>query len=77
MYPPDYEKTSFVTKTYCYQVMPFALKNVGATYQRIVNKVLKELLGNTMEVYVDDMIMKIQEKKSHVKKLAQVLKVFK
>jgi len=78
MYPPDQEKTSFITekRIYCYQVMPFKLKNAKATYQRIVNKVFKELLGNTIEAYVDDMIVKIQEKESHVKKLAQVLEVF-
>ena len=38
--PSNQEKTSFVTRqgTYCYQVMPFGLKHVGATYQRLVNK---------------------------------------
>ncbi|XP_052210357.1 uncharacterized protein LOC127813436 [Diospyros lotus] len=79
MYPPDQEKTSFITEKwiYCYQVMPFGLKNAGDTYQRMVNKVFKELLGDTMEAYVDDMIIKSREKESHVKKLAQVLEVFK
>ena len=40
MDPNDQEKTSFVTGqgTYCYRVMPFGLKNAGATYQRLVNK---------------------------------------
>ena len=40
MDPSDQEKTSFVTEqgTYCYQVMPFGLKNAGAAYQRLVNK---------------------------------------
>ena len=40
MDPNDQEKTSFVTGqgTYCYRVMPFGLKNVGATYQRLVNR---------------------------------------
>ena len=34
MYPPDTEKTSFITphRLFCYNVMPFGLKNVGATY---------------------------------------------
>ena len=38
--PNDQEKTSFVTGqgTYCYRVMSFGLKNAGATYQRLVNK---------------------------------------
>ena len=40
MDPSDQEKTSFVTDqgTYYYRVMPFGMKNVGATYQRLVNK---------------------------------------
>ena len=40
MDPGDQEKTSFVTAqgTYCYRVMPFGLKNAGATYQRLVNR---------------------------------------
>ena len=44
MDPDDQEKTSFVIGqgTYCYQVMPFGLKNVGATYQRLVNKMFSE-----------------------------------
>jgi len=60
MYLPDQEKTMFITKkwTYCYKVMPFRVKNIRATYQHMVNKVFKELLGNTMEAYVDDMIIK-------------------
>ena len=40
MDPNDQEKTSFITGqgTYCYRVMPFGLKNAGATYQRLVNR---------------------------------------
>lgn len=39
MDPEDQEKTAFITErgTYCYEVMPFGLKNAGATYQRLVN----------------------------------------
>lgn len=38
--------------------MPFSLKNAGVTYQRMVNKVLKEQIGRNMECYVDKMIVK-------------------
>jgi len=38
--------------------MPFGLKNAGATFQWMVNKVFKDLIWNTMEVYVDDILMK-------------------
>ena len=39
-------------------MMPFGLKNVTATFQRMVNKVFEELIGYTMEVYVKDMLVK-------------------
>jgi len=56
----DQEKTSFVVDTslYCYKMMPFGLKNIGTTYQRLVNKLFEPLISKTMEVYVDDMITK-------------------
>ena len=52
MDPSDQEKTSFVTEqgTYCYKVMPFGLKNVGSTYQRLVNKMFQKHIGTSMEV---------------------------
>ena len=60
MDPNDQKKTSFVTAqgTYCYRVMPFGLKNVGATYQRLVNRMFQKQIGATMEVYIDDMLVK-------------------
>jgi len=39
-------------------MMPFGLKNIGTTYQRLVNKLFEPLISKTMEVYVDDMITK-------------------
>ncbi|CAL8996302.1 unnamed protein product [Prunus brigantina] len=51
MHDDDKAKTSFVIErgTYCYKVMPFGLKNAGATYQKVVNKIFKEQIGKTME----------------------------
>ncbi|KAK0579788.1 hypothetical protein LWI29_031457 [Acer saccharum] len=62
MHPSDQEKTNFITNQglYCYKMMPFGLKNAGATYHRLVNKLFKEQIGRTMEVYIDDMITKSQ-----------------
>lgn len=55
----DQEKTSFIvdSATYCYNVMPFSLKNAGATYQRLINQVFANLIGKNCEAYVDDMIV--------------------
>ncbi|XP_057746490.1 uncharacterized protein LOC130965746 [Arachis stenosperma] len=62
MHRPDEEKTAFITPdgTYCYKVMPFGLKNAGATYQRLVNKIFRNLTGNKIEVYIDDMLAKTE-----------------
>lgn len=60
MYEPDQEKIAFITDRglYCYQVMPFGLKNARATYQRLVNEMFKDQIGRNVEVYVDDMLVK-------------------
>ena len=46
--------------------MPFGLKNVGATFQRMVNKVFKDLIGSTIEVYIDDMLVKSVQRTDHL-----------
>ena len=56
---------------YCYNVMPFGLKNAGATYQRLVTKMFRPLLGNTMEVYIDDMLVKSKQCLNHAAHLQQ------
>ncbi|XP_048599943.1 uncharacterized protein LOC125580038 [Brassica napus] len=69
----DREKTAFITDrgTYCYKVMPFGLKNAGATYQRLVNQIFSEQLGKTMEVYIDDMLVKSLDEHDHVSHLEE------
>ncbi|KAI5319007.1 hypothetical protein L3X38_038715 [Prunus dulcis] len=68
MHPEDQAHTSFITDRglYCYKVMPFGLKNAGATYQRLVNHLFAPLIGNTMEVYVDDMLVKSRTADQHI-----------
>ena len=45
--------------------MQFGLKNAEAMYQRLVTKMFKPLLGKTMEVYIDDMLVKSKESPDH------------
>ena len=56
---------------YCYKVMPFGLKNAGATYQRLVNKMFSKQIGGNMEVYVDDMLVKSKEELIHLDDLKE------
>ena len=71
MEPSDQEDTAFMTPSgiYCYIAMPFGLKNAGATYQRLVNMMFKEKLGDTMEVYIDDMVVKSKKTEDHLQDL--------
>ena len=46
--------------------MPFGLKNAGATYQRLVNKMFSKQIGRNMEVYVDDILVKSKEELTHL-----------
>jgi hypothetical protein len=60
MAPEDREKTSFITPwgTFCYKVVPFGLKNAGATYQRAMTTLFHDMIHKEIEIYVDDMIHK-------------------
>ena len=73
MHPEDQEKTSFMTSRgiYCYKVMPFGLKNAGSTYQRMVNMMFTDQIGRTMEVYIDDMLVKSLEAEDRISHLQQ------
>ena len=79
MDPSNQEKTSFITNqgTYCYRVMPFGLKNAGATYQRLVNKMFQKQIEASMEVYIDDMLVKSVKAELHITHLAEAFQVLK
>ena len=51
--------------------MPFGLKNAGATYQRLVNKMFSKQIDRNMEVYVDDMLIKSKEELAHLDNLKE------
>ena len=75
----DQEKTSFITRqgTYCHRVMPFGLKNVGATYQRLVNTMFQKQIGTSMEVYIDDMLVKSTTVELHIAHMAEAFQILK
>ena len=75
----DQEKTFFIMSQglYCYKVMPFGLKNAGATYQRLVNKMFSKQIGRNMEVYVDNMLIKSKEELAHLDDLKETFTTLK
>jgi hypothetical protein len=74
MSPEDEELTAFRTPKgiYCYKVMPFGLKNAGATYQRAMTIILDGLLYKIVECYIDDIVVKSKREKDHLKHLEMV-----
>ena len=64
MAPRDEEFTAFRTLKgiYCYKVIPFGLKNVGATYQRAMQRIFDDILHKNIECYVDDLVVKSKKR---------------
>lgn len=71
MYKPDREKITFMIEqaNYQYNTMPFILENSRTSYQRMMNKVFNEKIGETMYTYMDGMIIKSNKEKLHDKHL--------
>ena len=76
MHPRDKEKRVFMTAdaNYYYEVISFGLKNAGATYQRLMDKIFKGRIGRVVEVYVDDIVVKFNSFEQHLKDLDEVFK---
>lgn len=74
MDPVNEEKAEFIAKSknYCHKVMSFGLKNIEATYQRLIYKVFGAKLGRNLEVYVDDMVIKSNDLPTHIKDFKEV-----
>jgi hypothetical protein len=74
MAPRDEEFTAFRTPKgiYCYKVMPFGLKNAGATYQRAMQRIFDDILHKNVECYVDDLVVKSKKKIEHIQDLCQI-----
>ena len=79
MDPDNQENTSFITGqgTYYYRVMPFGLKNAGAAYQRMVNRMFQKQIGISMEVYIDNMLVKSTTPNLHIAHLAEAFQILK
>src|SRR5215216_1296050 len=69
----DQEKKAFITPfgVFCYNTMPFVLKNVGATYQRCMQACLKDQIGRNVQVYVDDIVIKTREARTLIDDLRE------
>jgi hypothetical protein len=69
----DEEKTAFITPydVFCYQVMPFGLKNAGATYQRMMQNCLGSQIGRNIQVYIDDVFITMKEEESLISDLQE------
>ena len=69
----DQLMTSFITPfgSFCYVTIPFGLKNAGATYQRCMLKCFSDLIGWTVEAYVDDIVVKSKRADNLVADLEQ------
>ena len=70
----DQEKIAFITSQglYCYRVMPFGLKNVGAMYQRLVNQMFSKQIERNVEVYMDNMLVKREKEEDHLDDLKEM-----
>nr|GEX91301.1 reverse transcriptase domain-containing protein [Tanacetum cinerariifolium] len=75
----DEEKTTFITSQgiLCYSKMPFGLKNAGATYQRLVSKAFQKKIGRNLEVYVDDLAIKIRTEHEIIRDIKETFKTLK
>ena len=73
----DQEKTAFVTPVgnYHYKVMPFGLKNAESTYQRMMTRMFELQMGKSIEVYIDDMVVKSKLVYDHVRDLDDIFEI--
>ena len=75
--PEDREKTAFISPdaNYHYTMMPFGLKNAGATNQRMMTRMFRDKIGRTVEMYIDDMVVKSKQEVWHIEDLRGVFDV--
>ena len=57
--------------------MPFGLKNAGATYSRMITKIFEPIMGENMDAYIDEMVVKSKKELDHVRDLVEVFRILK
>ena len=60
---------------YHYKVMPFSLKNTGSTYQRMMTRMFELQLGKSVEVYIDDMVVKSKLVSDHLADFTSIFEI--
>ena len=58
--------------SYCYKVMRFGLKNAGAIYERLMDRILSPMLGRNVQAYVDNMVVTLERKDRHIVDLEEL-----
>ena len=73
----DQERTTFVTPigNYYYKLMSFGLKNVRDTYQRMMTRMFEPQLGKSIEIYMDDMVVKSKLESEHINDLSNIFEI--
>ena len=73
----DQEKTAFITPigNYHYKVMPFSLKNAESTYQRMMTRMFESQLGKSIEVYIDDIVVKSKVVSEHMRDFGDIFEI--
>lgn len=72
--PEDQDKTTFTYPwgSYCWNVMPFDLKNAGATYKRAMTIIFHDMIHTLMEDYVDELLAKSFTREGHLEILDKI-----
>nr|GEY25230.1 reverse transcriptase domain-containing protein [Tanacetum cinerariifolium] len=75
----DEENTAFITSQgmFCYSKMSFGLKNIKATYQRLLDKAFQKQIGRNLEVYVDDLVIKSRMEQKVIRDIEKIFKTLK
>jgi len=77
MHLEDQDKTAFmgIKANFCYKVMPFGLKNAGATYQIMMDMIFRPMLRRNVEAYVDDMVVTSTTRGRHAQDLQELFDI--